>query len=769
MAAGRIGKLTVEIGAVFRGLDDALKGIERRLGRTASRLKSFGSAWTSAVSVPLGLATGAAAKFAGTFDQAMTRSVAIMGESGRAMRGELEAVAREMATKSTFAASELAASYYYLASAGFSAEQSIAALPAVVEFATAGAFDLQRATDLLTDAQTALGLSSKDAGENLANMTKLSDALVKANTLANASTEQFSEALTNKAAVAMRLVGMELEEGLAVLGAYANAGIKGADAGTQMSIALREVSRSAYNTRESFREWYDAVYDANNQMRPFAEIIRYLQERLEPLDDVQRRAWIEMSKMTEKSISAVLALRGQADAIEEYEEKLRAAGGTTREVADYQLRNFIDQMKILWNQIKDVVITVGQELNPVLLTFAREIAAKLVAMLNSLTERLKGMSSETKESIVQWGALVVAIGPVTMALGQVFEIASKLVGALPRLWKTIAENPFESAGAAAFYLAGGLGAIMTFLDPVKVDIIEKHNEAMRRWQEGVREGQARWQSLADQGRALTDVHGEVTRALETQESTWRVNLNLMPLVSAAWNKVSGAVSEVEKKLAELPRYVDPAREVFIEFAKQVGDTSVNVARSAVSLIDSTIGSISRGFGDAIAQALVYGESFSEAMKKMWLQVAASAISALVSMGIELVAYWLLSKTVLKGLATGNISTQAGRSYAGASASVWETMPWFVAIALAPIVAAGAAAQTLAGLAYAAFAEGGLVMGPTFGLLGEAGPELVLPLDRIAGLGVAQQTIIIEVDRRVLGRIAVEEMPEYVRARLGNLI
>lgn len=57
-------------------------------------------------------------------------------------------------------------------------------------------------------------------------------------------------------------------------------------------------------------------------------------------------------------------------------------------------------------------------------------------------------------------------------------------------------------------------------------------------------------------------------------------------------------------------------------------------------------------------------------------------------------------------------------------------PWAVAI-LAGVVAIGIA---LAATGAIEFAKGGLVMGPTLGLVGEAGPEMIIPLDRLGEFG-----------------------------------
>jgi TP901 family phage tail tape measure protein len=122
----------------------------------------------------------------------------------------MASAARQVALETTFAADQAAEAFFFLASAGLDAEQSIAAMPQVAKFAQAGMFDMALATDLATDAQSALGLSSKDATENLENLTRITDVFVRANTLANTSVEQLAVAFTTKAGTALKTVGKDV-------------------------------------------------------------------------------------------------------------------------------------------------------------------------------------------------------------------------------------------------------------------------------------------------------------------------------------------------------------------------------------------------------------------------------------------------------------------------------------------------------------------------------------------------------------------------------
>ena len=300
------------------------------------------------------------------FDLAMTRSLAIMGDVDEAMREKMATTAREVAKELNLSAAQVAEGYFYLASAGYSAAQSVASLPQAATFAKAGAFDLATAVDLLTDAQSALGLTTKDATENLRNQTRVSDVLVKANSIANATTQQFSESLTNKAGPALRQLNKDVEEGVAVLAAYADQGIKGEEAGQQLYTVLRDLQRAALANESAFQQVGVTVYDQTGTMRNLADIVADLERALGGLSDQEKRSTLTMLGFQERSIAATQALLGTSEKIRGYETALRSAAGTTQEVTDKQMSAFAEQMGRLGKKIADLRIELGEKLAPVL-------------------------------------------------------------------------------------------------------------------------------------------------------------------------------------------------------------------------------------------------------------------------------------------------------------------------------------------------------------------------------------------------------------------
>jgi TP901 family phage tail tape measure protein len=386
----------------------AARSVEQNLERISKRMGDIGKRMTLTMTTSIAGAMAGAVKSFADFDKAMTESTAIMGNVSETMRRDMVSAAREVATETTYSAKQAAEAYYFLASAGKSAEQSIALLPKVAAFAQAGAFDLARATDLLTDAQSALGLSSKNTAVDMANMARVGDVLVKANTLANASVAQFSEAITNKAGAALRLLNKDLEEGAAVLSVFADQGLKGEAAGETLALVLRDLQRASLENEKIWKQMNVQVYDATGKMRNMADIVQQLETVLIPMSDAQRRAAMSMMGFQDRSLSNIQALLGASDAIRTYEAALREAAGTTDEVANNQLKSFAAQWELMKSQVQDLAITIGEDLAP--------IVAGIAERVRDATRALQGMSPEVRRMAMVTAGLVAATGPLLIAM-----------------------------------------------------------------------------------------------------------------------------------------------------------------------------------------------------------------------------------------------------------------------------------------------------------------------------------------------------------------
>jgi len=377
----------------------------KTMEKVQQKMQTVGLLMTTFVTAPVAAFGSLAVREFMKFDQAMTESTSIM-EATTEQMDRMRETALEAAKGSVKGPEEIARAYFYLASAGLNAEQSISAVGLVTKFATAGAFDLARATDLLTDAQSALGMTSKVTAVNTVNMARVSDVLVKANVLANASVEQFSTALTSKAGSAFKVFNKDIEEGVAVLAAMADQGIKSELAGNNMARIMFLLSNSAQNNQAAFKKYGFSLYDANGKMRNFADIIQNLEQILEPMNDEMKSATLTALGFEARIQGAIMPLIGTSNAIRRYEAELRNAGGTTKDVSDKQMKSLSNQIKITWNQIKVMAIGIGERLAPSVRVL-NETIDNMISYWNELSPAMKTV-------ILYMAGFAAAAGPVLL-------------------------------------------------------------------------------------------------------------------------------------------------------------------------------------------------------------------------------------------------------------------------------------------------------------------------------------------------------------------
>lgn len=272
-----------------------------------------------------------------TLNTSMTRSLSIFGKVSAETRKSMTESVLSVSGSTLFDSSQAAAATRFIGSAGYDAEQSEALLPQFAQFAQAGMMEMSDAVNFAADAQAALGLKSKDTAKNLENLTRITDVLTKANIISNAEVSDFSAALTNRTAGALRLVNKDLEEGVAVLAAFAEQGIKGEAAGESFGIVLRDLQTKSIKNAEAFKAMGIAVFDSSGNMNNIADIIEDVENALSGMSDEQKKSTLLGLDFADKSVAYIQTLIGMSDKIRDYEAQLREAGGVTKEVSDVMM------------------------------------------------------------------------------------------------------------------------------------------------------------------------------------------------------------------------------------------------------------------------------------------------------------------------------------------------------------------------------------------------------------------------------------------------
>ena len=194
---------------------------------------------------------------------------AISGASGEDLE-KLKNKAKEMGATTKFSATESAEALNYMAMAGWKTEDMLGGLEGVMNLAAASGEDLATASDIVTDAMTALGMQASEAGH-------FSDVLAAAASNANTSVGGMGETFKYAGAMAGTL-GYSVEDVALATGLMANAGIKGTMAGTSLNSIMTRLSTNTNGARDAIEELGVAFFNEDGSARSLTDVMGELRE-----------------------------------------------------------------------------------------------------------------------------------------------------------------------------------------------------------------------------------------------------------------------------------------------------------------------------------------------------------------------------------------------------------------------------------------------------------------------------------------------------------
>ncbi len=393
----------------IRDFQNATKSVETFVKSNEKSFESMRKVGKVAMAggLAIGAGLGFAVKTAATFEAAMSEVGAISGASAKDMK-LLEATAREWGATTSFSATEAADGLKYMALAGWDVDKMMSGIGPILHLAEAGALDLGRASDLVTDSMAALGVEVGDLEGYLDKVAQTSrksntdiDALMEAFVIAGGTFSRFN---------------VPLEEANAFLGVLANRGTKGSEAGTALNAIMTRLGQSTGPAADALKEMGVSAYDSEGNFRGMEVVMKDIEKAMSGMTDKQKSHYTEQLAGLNHGKSFTKMLQGLGDEYDELKGNIDNADGALQEMRDTMKDNLQGQLENLWSAIEDIAISIGNALMP---------AVKLaVRILQTLADAFNSLSENTKTVI----AIILAISAVALTLGGAFLL---LVGSLP--------------------------------------------------------------------------------------------------------------------------------------------------------------------------------------------------------------------------------------------------------------------------------------------------------------------------------------------------
>lgn len=286
-----------------------------------------------------------------TMDE-MADSVGTVDLAWGTFSGNLREYAQEMGAHTAFSAKESADALNYMALAGYDVQTSMEMLPNVLNLAAAGGMDLARASDMITDASSALGLS-------LDETSLMVDKMARASSKSNTSVEQLGDAILTIGGTAKGLAGGTTELSTA-LGILADNGIKGSEAGTHLRnimLSLTPKSEEAAAAMEALG--FNAYDTATGALRPLEEVFADLSAAMDGMTDQERTQMLSsmFNKTDLASINALLATSS-----ERWDELAQSIDGAwyTTAALDTQLEPMGLSLESMQTRLSELGITADE-------------------------------------------------------------------------------------------------------------------------------------------------------------------------------------------------------------------------------------------------------------------------------------------------------------------------------------------------------------------------------------------------------------------------
>lgn len=443
-AAGKTERAVDETGRAF-----TKAGAKSKASTSAMSKGMKGAAAAAATMVVAALGIGKSISVIRDFESSVSKMGAISGATTLELQA-MRDVAKDLGSTTEFSATQAADGLSFLAMAGFDAAESIAAIPAVLDLATAAGMGLAEAADTTSNIMSGFGIEAADA----ANVT---DILAAASTRANTDVAQLGAAMSTVAPIANSL-NIGLEETAASIGVMSDAGIQGERAGTALRGVLASLSGPTSQATEALAGLGLSIADVDPATNSLAGIMA----KLETAGLSTAEA---MTIFGREAASGALVMVKGADRLRDFTSELGKVDGAAKDMATTMRDNLGGDIDGLVSALSGLAIALGEAgLTAVLRGLIQGLTAITRVMADLVTPAFQALAfvlttlAATQIPMVLAGFVTMTAGMTTAGIATgIFTGAVRLAnialvalgGPLGMIWGVL------GAGAAAWVLWGG--------------------------------------------------------------------------------------------------------------------------------------------------------------------------------------------------------------------------------------------------------------------------------------------------------------------------
>lgn len=386
-----------------------------------TKTKKVGKAITTGVTVPLlGIGTAGVLAFK-EVDDGMDNIITATGATGDKAK-ELEVIYKRLAGNINADFTDVGSALGEVNTRfAFTGKELEKCTRRFLEFSIINKIDTTQAVQLVSRAMGDAGIKAEDYADILDKLTSAAQA-------SGISIDKLTELLT-KYGAPMRALGFETKEAIAIFSQWELAGVNTEIAFSGMKAAIGKWGKEGKNARKEFKKTLEEIEKAPNIAKATSKAIEIFGQKAGPdLADAIQGGRFEYSKFLE-------ILEGSKGVVT----------NTFNEVEDG-----VDKAAISSKNFKIATAELGEEIMVTL----TPILEYLTNIVREVGEWFSSLDADTKQNIITFGLLAIAIGPVIIGIGQFIFFGGTLIKSLGGITTKL----LGTTGATT-----GLSSAMTFL------------------------------------------------------------------------------------------------------------------------------------------------------------------------------------------------------------------------------------------------------------------------------------------------------------------
>lgn len=534
-ASSVLGSQMQAAGANIKEVGNNISELGEKVTGVGDKVSALGGKMTATITMPVVAGGTAAVKEATDYSSALAK-LSTIADTTQTPIDDLDSSIMALSDSTGMGAAEIAEASYQAISAGQSTKDAVGFVEQANVLARAGFTSMSTATDTLTTALNAYGLSADQ-------VSSVSDKLITTQNLGKTTVDELGASM-GKVIPTAAMYGVNLDQLSAAYITTTKNGIGTAESTTYINGMLNELGKSGSTTSDILKEKTGKSFsELMNSGYNLSDVLQIVQDEA----DSSGKSLADMFGSQEAAKAAATIIQHTNDFTGAIKE-LESSTGTAQKAFDtLEASDPSIQFEKTKTAIQNCAISIGQILMPIV----QQIAGKI----QELVQKFRDLDPETQQQIVMIAAIAAAIGPLIVIIGTLISSVGKIItfgGQIVSLVGSIT----TWMGTASTFITGtmipAITGVVTAIGPflliaaAVIAVITAIIVVIKNWDAIVEVAQFVWESFCEKVSQLVTAFKEFfTSAFQAIGSFFTGIWNgIVSVATNAWSSIRNVFSTV---------------------------------------------------------------------------------------------------------------------------------------------------------------------------------------------------------------------------------